>query len=281
LHSPAAAAVGAAEEDDMAGASRGELPAAVPHRRLHVLVADDNRVNQQLATRIIEKAGHLVMVAADGLEALQAVQAQAFDLVVMDVQMPVMDGLAATAAIRRHEAETGDGHLPIVALTAHAMVGDRDECLAAGMDDYLTKPVKGPELLAVLDRIAGTTTTDVSAFDATAALDYTGGDLDLLRDLLDVFREDAPAQLEAVRAAVASRDAAALRQAAHCLKGSLRAVGATVPAGLAQELEHRGGEGTPAGAEELTASLVTEIDRLLTAMADWLSAPACPADVAG
>ena len=273
----------AGEDDGMAEATQGTSGAGAPaRRRLHVLVADDNRVNQQLATRIIEKAGHAVVVAADGREALVAVQDQTFDVVLMDVQMPEMDGLAATAAIRRRESETG-GHLPIIALTARAMVGDREECLAAGMDDYLAKPVKARELVAVLDRIAATIGAAPSSFDAAAALDYTGGDVELLRDLLAVFAEDAPGQTQAVLAAVTRKDAVALRQAAHCLKGSLRALGAEGPAALAQELEHRGAGGSVGDADGLAASLASEMTRLLAAMGGWLAegAPAPGAEVAG
>jgi CheY-like chemotaxis protein len=254
----------------MADAS-GVVAETSTRRRLHVLVAEDNRVNQQLAARIIEKAGHAAVVAADGREALVAVERQTFDMVLMDVQMPEMDGLAATAAIRRRETETGGGRLPIIALTAHAMVGDREECLAAGMDDYLTKPVKGHELVAVLERVAATRGGEPASFDVAAALDYTGGDSDLLRELLGVFIEDAPGQTQAVLAAVARADAAGLREAAHCVKGSLRVLGAARGAGLAQELEHLGAAGSVADAEGRAVALAAEIERLLVVIANWLA----------
>jgi signal transduction histidine kinase/CheY-like chemotaxis protein len=122
-----------------------------PSASLHVLLAEDNRVNQRLATRLLEKRGHSVVVAADGREALAAIEKEGFDLVLMDLQMPEMDGFEATVAIREKE-RAGGARLPIVALTAHAMKGDREKCLAAGMDGYLTKPIRTPELDEVLKK---------------------------------------------------------------------------------------------------------------------------------
>ena len=118
-------------------------------RSLRVLLAEDNAINQKVATRMLTKAGHAVIVAADGRAALDLVTREAFDVVLMDIQMPEMDGLQATAAIRAREAG-GARRVPIVALTAHAMKGDRERCLAAGMDAYVSKPVRGDELLATL-----------------------------------------------------------------------------------------------------------------------------------
>jgi CheY-like chemotaxis protein len=120
-------------------------------RVLAILVAEDNLVNQRLATRLLEKRGHRVTVAANGRQAVEALDAGAYDLVLMDVQMPEMDGLEATAAIRKNENVTGK-HQPIVALTAHAMKGDQERCLAAGMDDYLSKPIRPQELDAILEK---------------------------------------------------------------------------------------------------------------------------------
>jgi two-component system, sensor histidine kinase and response regulator len=129
-------------------------PAAAPlepGRSLHLLLVEDNPVNQKLAVRLLERLGHQVAVADDGRQALTALAAQEVDLVLMDVQMPVMDGFEATAAIRAREREHG-GHLPIIAMTAHAMKGDRERCLAAGMDDYVTKPIDSAGLRAALER---------------------------------------------------------------------------------------------------------------------------------
>jgi len=117
---------------------------------LRVLVAEDNPVNQLLAIRLLEKRGHLVVITANGREALAALEKDTYDLVLMDVQMPVMDGLEATSALRQKEKRDLGIHQPVIALTAHAMKGDRERCLAAGMDDYLTKPLRSQELDALL-----------------------------------------------------------------------------------------------------------------------------------
>jgi two-component system, sensor histidine kinase and response regulator len=127
--------------------------------RLRILLAEDNRVNQVLAVRLLEKRGHEVTVAGNGEEALEALDGQAFDLVLMDVQMPEMDGLQATAAIRKGEMNTGK-HIPIIAMTAHAMAGDKERCLGAGMDDYLTKPIRPEQLVDVLNRYSLVTSTE-------------------------------------------------------------------------------------------------------------------------
>jgi CheY-like chemotaxis protein len=121
-----------------------------PNSSLRVLLAEDNLVNQRLAVRMIEKRGHHVTVAGTGKEAVAALEKETFDVVLMDMQMPEMDGFEATAAIRGKEKATGL-HQPIIALTAHAMKGDREKCLAAGMDGYLTKPIRSQELYEVLD----------------------------------------------------------------------------------------------------------------------------------
>jgi CheY-like chemotaxis protein len=115
-------------------------------------LAEDNLVNQKLAVRLLEKHGHGVVVAANGLEALAAIEKEAFDLVLTDIQMPEMDGLEVTRAIREKERLTG-GHLPIVAMTAHAMKGDKETCLQTGMDSYISKPISATALIAVLDLV--------------------------------------------------------------------------------------------------------------------------------
>jgi len=122
------------------------------HHRLHILLAEDNPVNQRLAVRLLEKWGHTVMAVGNGQEALDALLHQRFDLVLMDVQMPEMDGFEATAAIREHEQHSGS-RMPIIAMTAHAMQGDRERCLAAGMDDYVVKPIKSADLQAAIERL--------------------------------------------------------------------------------------------------------------------------------
>ena len=166
---------------------------------LRILLAEDNRVNQRVALRILEKQGHTVVVVGDGQAALTALAQAPFDLVLMDIQMPVLDGLAATAAIRAQEQTQGT-HVPIIAMTAHAMRGDRERCLAAGMDGYVTKPIKAADLTAAIAQLlpaapqpptpAGTPPVDVSA-----ALRSVEGDQGLLEDLFEAFQQDYPKQL--------------------------------------------------------------------------------------
>jgi CheY-like chemotaxis protein len=136
-----------------AGPKDGDARAAEDHPRvnLRILVAEDNPVNQAVARRLLQKRGHIVTTVDNGREALATVEKGTFDLILMDVQMPEMDGLEATAAIRRREQGTGV-HLPILAMTAHAMKGDEEQCLAAGMDGYITKPVRSEELFGMIDR---------------------------------------------------------------------------------------------------------------------------------
>ncbi len=127
---------------------------------MKVLLAEDNAVNRTLAIRLLEKHGHTVVVVENGRQALEVLERETVDLVLMDVQMPEMDGLEATAAIREKEKKTGN-HLPIIALTAHAMKGDREKCLAAGTDDYLTKPIRTADLFAAIDRLRNAKTVAI------------------------------------------------------------------------------------------------------------------------
>jgi two-component system, sensor histidine kinase and response regulator len=267
-------------------------------RRLHVLVAEDNAVNQRVIVRLLEKMGHIPIVTFNGQEAVEAYESRPFDLALMDVQMPVMDGLAATKAIRESEAlHPGRRRLPIMALTAYAMRGDRERCLAAGMDDYLTKPVKPAELSAALNRLlddganalpdpsasvqseatrsqgesAGAPTVPGGAapeagFDFTAALHYVGGDRALLDELLGIFVEDAPVRMDAIRKAIAGGEATELTREAHTLKGALKVIGATTAAGLAQGLEALARDGNMSEADKLSTALEREMDRLMQSL---------------
>jgi PAS domain S-box-containing protein len=274
-------------------------------KRLHVLVAEDNAVNQRVIVRMLEKMGHIPILAYNGQEAVEAYESRPFDVVLMDVQMPVMDGLAATRAIRESEARNpGRRRLPIMALTAYAMRGDRERCLTAGMDDYLTKPVKPEELSAALNRLvsadtapedratsvvaespddtrAGGTAAPVAAapapvavgdpapeagFDFSAALNYVGGDRELLDELIGIFVEDAPIRMKALRHAIGSGEATELTREAHTLKGSLKVIGATTAAGLAQGLEALGRDGNMGEADKLALALEREMDRLLQSL---------------
>ena len=247
-----------------------ETPAAVPTgRRLRLLLAEDNPVNQKLAVRLLEKKGHTVVVAGDGIEAVRAVADQSFDLVLMDVQMPEMDGFEATAAIRAREHGTGR-HIPILAMTAYAMKGDRERCLAAGMDAYVSKPIQPRELWQAIEALVpanGEEQETVSpAVDVQEALDRVGGDSELLHELADVFLADCPRLWHNIAEALAKGDARQLARAAHTLKGSVATFGARAAQALAQQLELQGREGNLTHAADTVARLDGELQRLKSAL---------------
>jgi len=226
------------------------LPDSTPARSLHVLLAEDNVVNQKLAVGVLEKLGHRVTLASNGRQAVDACRRKTFDVVLMDVQMPEMDGLEATRFLRKAETVGGD-HLPIVAMTAHAMKGDKQRCLEAGMDLYLAKPFRMRELADTL--IAATTgerspsrqetEADGDAaelIDWSAALQGVGGDQELLITVTEAFLEESPTLLKRLHEAVDAQDPVALNSAAHTLKGSLAIVGALTASEHVVQLELMG-----------------------------------------
>ena len=259
---------------------RGTKKAArSPHHSLHILVAEDNAVNRTLVTTLLKKRGHSVKAVENGREAIAAIQAagaRRFDLVVMDVQMPEMGGFEATEAIRADERTTGQ-HLPIVALTAHAMQGDRARCLEAGMDGYLTKPIDVDELIATVEGFGGQPsesvveqpTPDSAAviFDERTALACAAGDRRLLKRIIALFRSDRSTALRRIGRAVAEEDGEALRMAAHALKGSIATVGGARGREAAAELEQMGRENQFYQAEPAYRRLSKEIALLDDAFA--------------
>jgi two-component system, sensor histidine kinase and response regulator len=215
----------------------------------------------------------------DGQAALAALEQQAFDLVLMDVQMPVLDGLKTTAAIRARE-QTSGGHIPIVAMTARAMKGDQEECLAAGMDGYVSKPLKRDDLAAVLMQVLGNRSglvppPDEPPIDLASALSAVDGDRTLLREVIEVFCQDYPSRVEELRDAIEHRMAPQMAEAAHNLKGALSIFGRTVAYDLAQELETRGRAGHLAGAAAVLHMLEQELRRISARCAEstWTSSP--------
>ncbi len=256
------------------------LPPKAP-RSLRVLVAEDNAVNQQVALGMLERAGHVASVAENGREVLALLERGAFDVVLMDVQMPEMDGLEATTAIRERERATG-GHLPIVALTAHAMKGDAERCLAAGMDAYLAKPLQPRELAAAIEGVLGGAPPPASepppaapAFvDLERLLERVGGDRKALVELVGIFRADSPKQVALIRKAIEEDDAPALRAAAHALKGAVSNFAAPAATETAQRLQKMGEEGRLQDAGEALGRLEREIEALLTALAEAAGKPA-------
>ena len=252
----------------------GDEPVAVESRR--ILLAEDGVINQQVAVRLLEERGHSVVVVNNGRAAVEQVAAQSFDVVLMDVQMPEMDGLEATAAIRQAETPTG-GHIPIVAMTAHAMKGDRDRFLAAGMDGYVAKPVRPHELYAAVEGLHRAlrrefAPVDVSMWDA--ALERVGGDEAMLRDLAEMFFAECPKLMQQIREHLAGADGPELRRAAHTLKGSAQVFGAEQTAEAAHRLEEIGREEAFADAGEALALLEDEVARLLPALRERIATSA-------
>jgi signal transduction histidine kinase/CheY-like chemotaxis protein/HPt (histidine-containing phosphotransfer) domain-containing protein/HAMP domain-containing protein len=251
-------------------------------RSLRVLLAEDNEINQLLAVRLLENRGHTVVVAGNGREALAALARASVDLVLMDIQMTEMDGLAATAAIREREKQTG-GRVPIVALTAHAMQGDRERCLASGMDGYVSKPLRADELVAVIARLVPVAPVapavpvnwrasiadehrGEAVFDRVAALARVEGDGALLRRMIGVFFAQAQKLLPEIRSASERGDGKALERFAHKLKGSMGSFGAGAACAAALRLEVMGGNDECVQTEKPLAHLEHEVARLREAL---------------
>ena len=205
-----------------------------------ILVAEDNITNQQVTLGILKKLGLCADAVADGTEAVQAVQCRPYDLVLMDVQMPVLDGYEATRRIRDGEAASSNHGIPIIAMTAHAMQGDREKCLQAGMNDYLSKPVTPQALGGMLERwldgvearrrpgesqpVQGTE-SDAPVFDRQGMLERLMGDEDLVKTVTEAFLEDVPCQIQALRGFIDAEDLAGSERQAHTIKGASASVG--------------------------------------------------------
>jgi GAF domain-containing protein/CheY-like chemotaxis protein/HPt (histidine-containing phosphotransfer) domain-containing protein/HAMP domain-containing protein len=287
----------------------GERPALVTRHvlrerrhRLRILLAEDNVVNQRLAVSLLERQGHAVVVAGTGREALETLERERVDLVLMDVQMPDMDGLEAAAAIRDREARAagGDwvpsagssfaagGRIPIVAVTAHAMQGDEERCLAAGMDGYVTKPIRPAELTSAIERLlpletlpsptavehplpretlpsSGSASPPV---DLEAARRLAAGDEDLRAEVAAMFVEGCHRHQAELRDAVRAADPVRIGQIAHALKGASGAVGATTAQALAGELEALSRDGYG----DRVAVLAGELERELVRATEFLAA---------
>jgi CheY-like chemotaxis protein len=287
---------------------------ALPRPR-RILLAEDSPVNQKLAIALLQKRGHQVRVARTGREALDLLDQEPFDLVLMDVQMPEMDGFEATAAIRRREAVHG-GHIPIIALTAHAMKGDRERCLEAGMDAYLAKPIRAQELYDLVESIpplaSGDPPPSLSASHVPSegdkrspaaqpvadpegqtkpvslsglskrcnwqvGLRRVGGDEALLREIAGLLLDECPRLLGEIRAGIAANDPGRVRLAAHTLKGSLDHVGADQARSLAEQLEHLGRQRNLLCSPEICSTLEKEWEALRPELAAYVSRADVPA----
>jgi PAS domain S-box-containing protein len=283
--------------------------AEAARRRPRILLAEDNITNQRVARALLEKMDHRVDTVANGREALRALGSIPYDLVLMDVQMPEMDGFEATRAIRNAGASVRNPSVPIVAMTAHAMKGDRERCLAAGMDDYVAKPIRPAELAAAIARWtsrdscsaggdglpetvdgereapgmvqqdaeeagpgASCTVREQSqqVLDRPALLDRVGGDETILAEIVKVFLEDTPRQIQAMEAAAGADDRLTLRRLAHSLKGSAGTVGANALQATALALEQHVDRGEMPAARALVAAVREHYAAVECAMTEWV-----------
>jgi CheY-like chemotaxis protein len=245
-------------------------------RVLRVLVAEDNPTNQKLVSALLEQQGHTVAIVSNGRLAVERAAQEPFDLILMDVQMPEMSGLEAAAAIR--EAEQGTGrHIPIVALTARAMASDREQCLAAGMDAYVSKPVRSDELLSAIDTMTVSPTagaspsalrstpnhTPAGQVDLSALLNGFNGRTDLVKEVIDVFLTDAPAMLTRLKEAVHAWNATEVAAAAHAIKGSAGLFSQGEAYTQAGSLEQRARNGDREGADRACGAIERSVSGLM------------------
>ncbi|MEP7153305.1 MAG: response regulator [Nitrospira sp.] len=271
------------------GLSGGALPALITRHTLaeqrtrpRILVAEDNLVNQKLAVRMLERLGYQPDIVSNGNEALAAFEREVYSAIVMDCQMPVMDGYEATRHIREQEQQPHPArdraHIPIIALTANAMQGDRERCKAAGMDDYLSKPVKIDDLGRILHRWMPLPTvedapppvppremskSDASIFDASTMLTNIGGDIELFDQLIRLFLDRHPTMVQDIELAISQADSVALERAAHSMKGTAGNLCAPDVVLLASQLEATGRLGTLDDAPALVIQLRRTIQQLV------------------
>jgi CheY-like chemotaxis protein/HPt (histidine-containing phosphotransfer) domain-containing protein len=253
--------------DSDAAAPAASRPAARP---LRILLAEDHPINQVVATHMLERLGHRTVVASHGRQALAAMESGAFDLVLMDLQMPVMDGFQALAAIRERErAGPGSRRTPVVALTAHAMAGDRERCLAGGFDGYLPKPIRSDELaraLAELVRSCPPAAPGVAVFRPEVLAASCDGAAGIIAEVLDSFVAEAPSDLERIVGALAAGDLAEARRAAHGVRGACATVGAEALAEACLRIEAPPEGMEPPGAESARSALAGAWAPLLDAI---------------
>jgi two-component system, sensor histidine kinase and response regulator len=260
----------APRDADLTETSSGHTPAV----RARILLAEDNLVNQRVAVGLLTRRGHSVHVANNGVEALAALDSSPFDVVLMDIQMPEMGGIDATRAIREREASTGR-HMRIIAMTAHAMKGDREQCLASGMDGYLSKPIDPAALFAAIEQQSFTAPGEADTrLPETAPLAFDemrrrlADDDELVGEVIEMFLVDYPLRLTQIKAAVAARDPEAVRTAAHALGGAAGNLAAAPVVACARVLETLAEAGTldPAMADAAWVRLEAEGERLITAL---------------
>ena len=243
----------------------------IPSRSLNILVAEDTPFNQKFIQRLLDRWNHRITIVGNGRDALEILKKQSFDVVLMDVQMPQLNGLETTKAIRIEEQQT-QNHIPVIAMTAHAIKGDRERCLEAGMDEYVSKPIDSDKLFDAIEHLTKSPENPEAAeglspvIDKELLLQAFDGDWDFLKEVVDVFLSDYPKLLEDLRQASQDGNSDTLMRAAHSLKGMLKNFQADPAAGIAFELEKKGKEdnfdGVPQTIESL-AGLVDELEKTL------------------
>ena len=291
--------VAGTSEPSIIGHADGSAEGVAPRR---ILLAEDGIVNQRVAVLMLESRGHEVTVVKNGREAVEVYKHGAFDLVLMDVQMPEMDGLAATRAIRG--LESGIARIPIIAMTAHAMRGDRERCLESGMDDYLSKPIQAQLLYAAVENVPvesreesdnsappssqgealppavesahhaspavesepTASPAEPAAIDWMKAVEQFGGDENVLSELAELFLSECPGLESGLLEAIDARNSADLRRYAHTLKGSAGVFLAQATVSAAQRLEQMGRDEDMAGVEEAWTALAAELERMKAAL---------------
>ena len=251
---------------------------------LDILVAEDSYYNQKLALGVLGKRGHRVTLANNGSEAVEAALRHRFDLILMDIQMPEKDGLEATRLIRAHEKESG-ARVPIIATTAQAIRGDRERCLAAGMDAYLVKPVRSKVLHKTIDALLPAETAESAPlkqsgeadhkgndeFDWSKVLSVVDGDRQLLKEVIEAFLEECPILMESLRDAIERSDAANLQRAAHTIKSAMRTFGDDAAFEIATGLEEMGRNEELARADNSFCDLKTKIDGMIAKLSAMIS----------
>ncbi|MHB8410756.1 MAG: response regulator [Candidatus Acidiferrales bacterium] len=250
---------------------------------LRVLLAEDNLVNRQLATRLLEKQGHTVVTAKNGIEAVAAVEREDIDVVLMDVQMPEMDGLEAIQVIREKERVSGR-HLPIISITAHVMKGDREKCLEAGADDYVPKPLKPAELFAAIERTRGAAQQSrnahaagpkmLDALNTVELIEHVEDDRELLAEIVQLFESALPTILQELRESIAKGDATEVARAAHTLKGSVANFGRQAAYRAVEQMEAFAKQDDMPGTKAALHVVESELERLQTALEPFRTAVA-------
>jgi CheY-like chemotaxis protein len=243
---------------------------------LRILLCDDNAINQKVATRILAQLGYQPDLAGNGLEALDALDRKPYDLVFMDVMMPEMDGLEATHAIRQRQREGGraqyQSRIIIVAMTAQAMQGDREKCLAAGMDDYLSKPIRPKDLRGILElwggQVAPVTKIEPASKIVVVAEnppvemdrlnDLTDGNADSFRELVDLYNKQTTQQLEQIQNAIRANDTAEVRRVAHSCAGASATLGMVRLVPMLRDLEKQGHDGKLTTAAQVAENAARE-----------------------